>query len=105
MRAAADLSKGKASPYSIADGRVPVLILVLCSQPAGDVSHKPAVGSHPADLSITRNNRAICVEVCSPIAHCMRALVLSSETYVCSSRDRETECREREREKYRSEWL
>jgi len=41
MRAAADLSKGKTSPYSIADGRVPVLILVLCSQPAGDVSHKP----------------------------------------------------------------
>jgi len=29
------------SPYSITDRRVPELILVLCSQPAGDVSHKP----------------------------------------------------------------
>ena len=33
--------KGKASPYSIAEHRVLELILVLCSQPAGDVSHKP----------------------------------------------------------------
>ena len=29
------------SPYSIAERRVPGLIPVLCSQPAGDVSHKP----------------------------------------------------------------
>ena len=33
--------KGKGSPYSIAECRVPVLIPVLGSQPAGDVSHKP----------------------------------------------------------------
>jgi len=34
-------SKGKGSPYSITKCRVPELILVLRSQPAGDVSHKP----------------------------------------------------------------
>ena len=33
--------KGKASPYSTAQRTVPELIPVLCSQPAGDVSHKP----------------------------------------------------------------
>jgi len=33
--------KGKRSPYSITERRVPELILVLGSQPAGDVSHKP----------------------------------------------------------------
>ena len=31
---------GKASPYSTAERRVPELIPVLGSQPAGDVSHK-----------------------------------------------------------------
>jgi len=31
----------KGSPYSIAECRVPELIPVLGSQPAGDVSHKP----------------------------------------------------------------
>ena len=34
-------SKGKASPYSITERRVPELIPVLGSQPAGDVSHIP----------------------------------------------------------------
>ena len=34
-------SKGKDSPYSITERRVPELIPVLGSQPAGDVSHKP----------------------------------------------------------------
>ena len=34
-------SKGKASPYSITKRWVPELIPVLCSRPAGDVSHKP----------------------------------------------------------------
>ena len=34
------LSK-KGSPYSITDSRVPEMIPVLGSQPAGDVSHKP----------------------------------------------------------------
>jgi len=33
--------KGKGSPYSITERAVPELIPVLCSQPAGDVSHKP----------------------------------------------------------------
>ena len=36
----------KSSPYSITERRVPELIPVLGSQPAGDVSHKPAVGCH-----------------------------------------------------------
>ena len=34
--------KGKGSPYSITERRVPELIPVLGSQPAGDVNHKPA---------------------------------------------------------------
>ena len=38
--------KGEGSPYSIAERRVPELIPVLDSQPAGDVSHKPG-GSLP----------------------------------------------------------
>ena len=33
--------KGKGSRYSITEHGVPELIPVLCSQPAGDVSHKP----------------------------------------------------------------
>ena len=33
--------KGKGSPYSITEHRVPELIPVLGRQPAGDVSHKP----------------------------------------------------------------
>ena len=32
----------KGSPYSITERRVPELIPVLGSQPAGDVSHKPS---------------------------------------------------------------
>jgi len=39
-RPAASVVK-KGSPYSIAERRVPELIPVLGSQPAGDVSHKP----------------------------------------------------------------
>jgi len=34
-------TKGKGSPYSITERRVPELIPVLGSQPAGDVNHKP----------------------------------------------------------------
>jgi len=33
--------KGKGSPYSITEHRIPELIPVLGSQPAGDVSHVP----------------------------------------------------------------
>jgi len=40
------LPKGKGSPYSIAQRRVPELIPVLCSQRADYVSHKPG-GSLP----------------------------------------------------------
>jgi len=36
-----DVKKCKGSPYSITERRVQELIPVLCSQPAGDVSHKP----------------------------------------------------------------
>jgi len=39
LREAGTCKKG--SPYSITDRRVPGLIMVLGSQPAGDVSHKP----------------------------------------------------------------
>ena len=35
------LKKGKGSPYSITERRVPELIPVLGSQPAGDVNHHP----------------------------------------------------------------
>jgi len=42
MRAALVSKKSKKrSPYSITERRVPQLIPVLGSQPAGDVSHKP----------------------------------------------------------------
>ena len=45
--------KGKDSPYSITERRVPELIMVLGSQPAGDVSHKlggrlPLLSARPA---------------------------------------------------------
>jgi len=36
-----DSEKDKGSPYSITERRVPELIPVLSSQPAGDVNHKP----------------------------------------------------------------
>jgi len=35
------VKKSKGSPYSITERRVPELIPVLGSQPAGDMSHKP----------------------------------------------------------------
>jgi len=35
------VKKGKGSPYSITERRLPGLIPVLGSHPAGDVSHKP----------------------------------------------------------------
>jgi len=38
--------KGKGSPYSVAERRVPELIPILGSQPAGDVSQNPAAGCH-----------------------------------------------------------
>jgi len=41
LAAATAVKKVKGSPYSITERRVPELIPVLCSQPAGDVNHKP----------------------------------------------------------------
>ena len=46
------LYKGKSSPYSITEGRVPELIPILGSQPAGDVNHKsggrlPSLSARP----------------------------------------------------------
>ena len=48
----------KGSPYSISERRVPELIPVLGSQPAGDASHKPGgIGCHyfPPGLQLPRN--------------------------------------------------
>jgi len=61
--------QGKGSPYSITERRVPELIPVLGSQPAGNVSHKPggrlpllsarsAVAPPPATLKRAATNFA-----------------------------------------------
>jgi len=52
--------KGKGSPYSITERRVPELIPVLGSQPVGDVSHKsggrlPLLSAGPAVTPATLN--------------------------------------------------
>jgi len=58
------LSKGKGSPYSITKRRVPELIPVLSSQPAGDVSQKkpdgrlPLLSARPAVTLATLNRAA-----------------------------------------------
>jgi len=57
------LKKGKASPYSITERRVPELIPVLGSQPAGDVSHKqggrlPLLSAMPAVTPATLKRAA-----------------------------------------------
>jgi len=44
--------KGKGSPYLIAGRRVPELIPVLDSQPAGDVNHKPGCHYFPPGLQL-----------------------------------------------------
>ena len=54
--------KGKSSSYSIVERRVPELIPVLGSQPAGDMSHKPGgrlplLSSRPA-VTLTTLKRA-----------------------------------------------
>jgi len=53
INTAVDYKKGKGSPYSITERRVPELIPVLGSQPAGDMSHKrdgglPLLSARPA---------------------------------------------------------
>ena len=55
--------KGKASPYSITERRVPELITVLGSQPAGDVNHKsdgrlPLLSVRPAVTPATLKRAA-----------------------------------------------
>ena len=55
--------KGKGSPYSITERRVPELIPVLGSQPAGDVSRKlgsrlPLLFARPAVTPATINRAA-----------------------------------------------
>jgi len=60
--------KGKGSPYSITKRRVPELIPVLGSQPAGDVSHKPGgrlplLSTRPAVTPATLK-RAACYQFC-----------------------------------------
>jgi len=55
--------KGKGSPYSITERRVPELIPVLGSQPADDVSHKPGsrlplLSARPAVSSATLKRAA-----------------------------------------------
>jgi len=55
--------KGKGSPYSITERRVPELISVLSSQLAGDVSHKPGgrlslLSARPAVTLATLNKAA-----------------------------------------------
>jgi len=54
---------GKGSPYSITERRVPQLIPVPCSQPVGDVSHKPGgrlplLSARPADTPATLKRAA-----------------------------------------------
>jgi len=55
--------KGKGSPYSFTERRVPELIPVLCSQPAGDVSQKPGgklplLSARPAVIPATLKRAA-----------------------------------------------
>jgi len=58
------LIKGKGSPHSITERRVPELIPVLGSQPAGDINHKPGgmlplLSTTPAVTLGTINRAAI----------------------------------------------
>ena len=53
------LGKGKGSPYSTAERRVPELIPVLGSQPAGNVSHKPG-----GRLPLLSARPAVTVAIC-----------------------------------------
>jgi len=63
---ASKVKKGQGSPYSITESerRVPELIPVLCSQPAGDVSYKPGgrlplLSARPAVTLATLKRTAI----------------------------------------------
>jgi len=57
------IKKGIGSPYSITERRVPELVPVLGSQPAGDVNHKPGgrlplLSARPAVTPATLNRAA-----------------------------------------------
>jgi len=52
------LKKGKGSPYSITERRVPQLIPVLGSHPAGDVSRLPLLSVRPAVTPATLRRAA-----------------------------------------------
>jgi len=63
------IKNGKGIPYSITEHRVPELIPVLGSQPAGDVSHNPGIrlpllsarpAVTPATLKRAATNFAAC---------------------------------------------
>jgi len=69
----------KGSPYSITEHRVPELISVLGSQPAGDVSHKPGVrlpllSARPAVTLATRGVDPMCFSGSGP-THFFRSWV------------------------------
>ena len=71
--------KGKGSPYSITERRVPELIPVLGSQPAGDVSHKPGgrlpiLSARPAVTLATLKRAAINFAAWWTEAVCLRLL-------------------------------
>jgi len=60
---------GKGSPYWITEHRVPELIPLLGSQPAGDVSHKPGgrlplISARPAVTPATASRLRFELEVC-----------------------------------------
>ena len=74
------VKKGKGSPYSIAKHRVPGLILVFGSQPAGDVSHKPGsrltqTHTHPFNDPLSGTTRVSRYQKGKPIS-----ILLNQET-------------------------
>ena len=67
------MCKGKGSPYSIAERRVPELIPVLGSQPADDVSDKPSsrlplLSARPAVIPATLK-RTVTISLLSEQRH------------------------------------
>ena len=70
------MKKGKGSPYSITERRVPELTPVLGSQPAGDVSHKPGgrlplLSARPAVTLATLKRAATSFQCLANRAHTM----------------------------------
>jgi len=68
------VKQGKASPYSITERRVPELIPVLGSQPAGYVSHKPGgrlplLSARPAVTPATLKRAAIPISLLGEQRH------------------------------------